>query len=167
MEKTKQPPTLTEAGKGEAFAIAGDSYRIVIAGTETEGAFAVIDMLIPPGGGPPPHAHPDFQESFYVLEGEVELTTEAGKLLARQGDFVNIPRGGIIHCFKNKTDKIAHLWCTVVPAGLDGLFKETGEPAAFGTFLPPPPMDAEGMKKVQAIAAKYGQTIYPPDYLDK
>jgi hypothetical protein len=30
-------------------------------------------MLVPPGGGPPPHRH-DFEEMFTILDGEIELT---------------------------------------------------------------------------------------------
>jgi hypothetical protein len=56
--------------------------------------------------------------------------------------------------------------CTVVPAGLEEFFIEIGEPVAAGEFLPPPPMDPESIKKIQAIAEKHGQILYPPDYLD-
>jgi hypothetical protein len=38
---------------------------------------------------------------------------------------------------------------------------------AAGEFLPPPPMDADAVKKLQAIAQKHGQVVYPPDFLDK
>lgn len=47
------------------------------------------------------------------------------------------------------------------------MFIEIGKPVADGEFLPPPPMDAEAQKKMQAIAEKYGQKVYPPDYLEK
>ena len=136
-------------------------------GKTTGGTYAVIEMLVPPGGGPGPHAHAGFQESFHVLEGGVEIKTEAGTYSAEKGTFVNIPLGGLIHCFKNKTDKMARLWCVVVPAGLDAFFEEIGEPAPFGTFVPLPPMTPDLMKKLLAIAEKYGQEIFPPDYLDK
>ena len=62
---------------------------------------------------------------------------------------------------------MAHLWCVVVPAGLDSFFEEIGEPVPFVTFVPPPAMTPEIMKKLFAIAEKYGQQIFPPDYLDK
>ena len=165
MEKIKR--TLAKVGPqdGQGLSVVGDSYRIVITGRETEGAYAVIDMLVPPGAGPGPHAHAGFQESFHVLDGEVEVMTEDGSYTAAKGAFVNIPLGGMVHCFKNKTNKVAHLWCVVVPAGLEAFFQEIGQPAAFGTFLPPPPMDQEALKRLQAIAEKYGQKLFPPDYL--
>ena len=46
-------------------------------------------MQVPPGGGPPPHAHPSFHESFYVVEGEIEFKTEVDRHIAKKGDLVN------------------------------------------------------------------------------
>ena len=51
----------------------GDTYTVLLSGEQTAGRFALIDMLIPAGGGPPPHRH-DFEECFRVLEGSVEVT---------------------------------------------------------------------------------------------
>ena len=45
-------------------------------------------------------------------------------------------------------------------------FKEIGKPVAIGEYLPPPPMDnPEVIKKIEKIAEKYGQKVFPPDYL--
>jgi quercetin dioxygenase-like cupin family protein len=158
---------LVKETDGQALSVVGDSYRLVLTGKDTGGAFAVIDMMIPPGGGPGPHAHPNFEETFYVLDGEIELTTEEATFTARKGDFVTIPTGGMVHFFKNKSDDIARLWCVAVPAGLEELFLEIGRPAKFGQFLPPPPMNANAMKKLEAVAERHDQQIFPPDYLDK
>jgi quercetin dioxygenase-like cupin family protein len=166
MENSKKPLTMVKAQEGKALSVVGDSYRIVISGKQTEGAYAVIDMLVPPGGGPGPHAHAGFQESFYVLDGEVEIKTEVGTYTAEKGAFVNIPLGGLVHFFKNKSDKVAHLWCVVVPAGLDDFFEEIGEPGIFGTFVHPPGMNPETMKKLTEIAERHGQKLFPPGYLD-
>ena len=46
------------------------------------------------------------------------------------------------------------------------VFEEIGKPVAPGTFLPQPKMTPEEQKQVQSIAERYGQTLYPPDYLD-
>ncbi len=102
MEKTKKMQAIVRAADGKAISVVGDSYRIVMPGKDTGDAYAVIDMLVPPGGGPGPHAHPGCQETFHVLDGEIELKTENGSFTAKTGDFVHIPQGGLIHCFKNK-----------------------------------------------------------------
>ena len=153
--------------EGNHISVVGDTYRIIVSGKQSRGEYAIIDMQVPPGGGPPPHAHPTFHESFYVVEGEVEFKTEAGKHIAKKGDLINIPKGGAVHGFKNTSNAMAHLLCTVVPAGLDEFFQEIGTPVQPGEFLPAPHPDEEGIKRLMAIAVKYNQVLYPPDYLDK
>lgn len=152
---------------GQDLSVVGDNYRLLITGKETENTFAVIDMLIPPGGGPSPHAHASFQESFYVIEGEIVVRSETQTYIAKAGAFVSIPKGGAIHSFKNESDANSHILCIVVKAGLEEFFKEVGVPVEYGKFLPPPVMDEEAGKKLGAIAEKYGQEIFPPDYFEK
>lgn len=166
MDKPIVALTTVADKEGQTLSVVGDTYRMVITGEETGGAYAAIDMLIPPGGGPGPHAHADFQESFYVLEGEIVVKTKAHTYTAKKGGFVNIPLGGVVHCFKNMSDANTRLLCVVVPAGLDSFFKEIGVPVAPDTFLSPPPMDPEKEKELREIAEKYGQELFPPDYLD-
>lgn len=159
--------TTVSAQNGSCVSVVGDTYRIVITGEQTGGKFAVIDMLIPPNGGPGPHSHAAFQESFYVIEGEIEVKSEAHSYTAKRDSFVSIPLGGLVHQFKNLTDKTAHLLCTVVPSGLEKFFEEIGKPVQSGTFLPAPPlMTPQEQQKMQETAEKYGQKLFPPDYLD-
>ncbi|MBE7169030.1 MAG: cupin domain-containing protein [Williamsia sp.] len=165
MENQKKRPVTLGPEEGKNISVAGGTYRILVSGKDTGGAFATIDMLIPPGGGPGPHAHAAIEESFYVLEGEVEVKSEFGSYVATKGSFISIPKGGVVHGFKNKTGQVAHLLCTVVPAGLETFFEEIGQPVAFGQFLPPPAMDEATVKKLQALAEKHGQQVFPPDYL--
>jgi len=165
MENTNTAITLGPQ-EGEYLSVVGDAYRVLVSGKQTNGTFAVIDMLIPPGGGPGPHAHAAFQESFYVIDGEIEVKTKGHSYTAKKGAFVSIPVGGMVHCFKNESKEMAHILCTVVPSGLEEFFEEIGIPVAPGTFLPPPQLDEESLKKLLAIAEKYGQKLFPPDYLD-
>ena len=152
--------------EGDVLGIAGGNYRILISGEETNGNYAVIEMLVPPNGGPSPHSHPETQEIFYVVEGQFEFKTETGKQIVDKGGFVNIPFGGAIHCFKNSTDVVAKLLCTVIPAGLDNYFKEIGQPTQLGQFLPIPELTSERIDFIKKIDEKYGQKTYPRDFLD-
>lgn len=167
MEKLKPAPITVDPQGGEILSVVGDNYRVLVSGKQTNGAFSTIDMLVPSQSGPGPHSHANFYESFYIVDGEVEVHSEAGSYTAKKGAFVVIPEGGVIHYFKNVSDKMAHLLCTVVPAGLEEFFEEIGQPVAAGEFLPAPPMDLESAKKLQAIAKKHGQIVYPPDFLEK
>ncbi|MBK1896748.1 cupin domain-containing protein [Chryseobacterium paridis] len=151
--------------KGKLLAVAGGNYRIIISGDQTDGNYAVIEMVVPPGGGPPPHSHPDIQEMFHVLEGEVEFKTEAGKQIVGQDGFVNIPFGGSIHSFKNTSEKYARLLCTVIPAGLEVLFEEVGTPALPGQILPVPEFTEERKEFLQKLNEKHGIKTFPSDFL--
>lgn len=66
-------------------AVAGGTYTILLSGADTGGRYALIDMLVPPGAGPPLHRH-DYEEVFHVVEGEVELTFRAETVTARGSD---------------------------------------------------------------------------------
>ena len=59
----------------------------------------------------------------------------------------------------------ARLLCTVTPAGLEKFFEEIGQPVKWGEYLPLLPMDEKSLKQLQAEAEKYGQKLFPPDYL--
>jgi len=160
--KTPKPIITVDETQGQKLNIAGGNYRIIISGKQTNGEYAVIEMSVPPGAGPNPHAHPDFAETFFVLEGEVSFKSELGSYVAKKNAFVNISKGGIVHGFKNLSDKPAKLLCTVTPAGLDDLFEE------MSSYMETASSNNELEKKdnINAIFKKYGQTLYPENYLD-
>jgi len=166
MEISKPTPITVDPAGGEILSVVGGNYRILVSGKQTNGAFATIEMLVPPENGPGPHSHANFYESFYIVDGEVEVHSEAGVYTAKKGSFVVVPEGGIVHYFRNVSDKMAQLLCMVVPAGLEEFFEEIGDPVAAGEFLPPSPMTPETIKNLQAIAQKHGQVLYPPNFLD-
>jgi hypothetical protein len=39
------------------ISVAGGTYTILVSGEQTGGRYSLIDLLVPPGGGPPPHRH--------------------------------------------------------------------------------------------------------------
>src|SRR5437870_13909923 len=95
--------------------LVGDTYTILVAGQDTAGRYTLIDMHVPPGGGPPPHRH-DFEEMFTVLEGEVELTFRGEHLIARAGEAVNVPDNAP-NAFTNASSRPARLMCIRSPPG--------------------------------------------------
>ena len=166
METSNQLLTIAPQG-GQTLSVVGDTYRLLITGQQTNGDYAMIEMRVPPGSGPGPHEHPAFHETFYVLEGELLFQFEDKSLTAGPGQVVSIPKGGGVHRFKNVSASNARMICTVVPAGLDAFFQEIGKPVAPDTFLPAPEMGPEEQQRLKAIAERYGQTLFPPDYFDK
>ena len=72
---------------------------IILAGGDSTKPFEVHLQEGVQGGGPPPHFHP-WDEAFYVLEGEVEVTVEGKSTVIAAGGYVHIP-GGTVHAYKN------------------------------------------------------------------
>src|ERR1700737_3671514 len=70
------------------ISVAGGTYTILVTGEQTGGRYCLIDMLVPAGGGPPPHRH-DFEEMFTILDGEIELTFHGGGQRAGTGSARN------------------------------------------------------------------------------
>jgi mannose-6-phosphate isomerase-like protein (cupin superfamily) len=136
--------------------LVGNTYTITVAGKDTNDRFCVIDMHVPPGGGPGPHRH-DFEETFVVLDGEVEMTFRGEKSIVRAGDTVNVPSNAP-HQFHNSSTRPVRMICICSPAGNDRFFLEVGVPVATRT-TPPPKLDekqlAEFLEKAKAIAPKY------------
>jgi len=136
--------------------LAEDTYTILLTGRDTAGRYSLIDMHVPPGGGPPPHRH-DFEESFTVLEGEIEATFRGISSTIRAGQTIHIPANAP-HQFRNKSEQPARLLCICSPPGLEEFFAEVGVPVSART-TPPPELDAAAQSalraKAEALAPKY------------
>jgi quercetin dioxygenase-like cupin family protein len=146
----------SEAGKSPHLGVVGDTYTILLTGKDTAGRFCLIDMHIPPGGGPPPHRH-DFEETFTVLEGELEVTFRGAKQVTRAGDSINIPANAP-HQFHNSSSQAVRMLCICSPAGQEEFFIEIGVPVATRT-TPAPQLDVAAQRefraKSAALAPKY------------
>jgi quercetin dioxygenase-like cupin family protein len=127
--------TQTDEQSAAHIGLVGDTYTILLTGEDTKGCFCLIDMHIPPGGGPPPHRH-DFEESFILLEGEIEATFRAESSLVRKGTTVHIPANAP-HQFRNTSNHAARLQCICSPAGQEEFFATVGVAVATRTTAPP------------------------------
>jgi quercetin dioxygenase-like cupin family protein len=142
------------AGDGLTFWGPGDMYRFLVSGEETGGAYFAMEAVVPPGGGPPPHIHRNEDETFYVVEGEVDFRLGDDTLTAGVGDFVNVPRGSV-HCFHNAGGAPMRMILTFTPAGIEKFFEETLERALDPTLPPPDNVDEVAARYV-AAAPRYG-----------
>jgi quercetin dioxygenase-like cupin family protein len=148
--------TLAQSDELPHIGLVGDTYTITMTGEQTAGRFCVIDMHIPPGGGPPAHRH-DFEETFILIEGEIEATFRGRKSTVRAGDTINIPANAP-HQFHNTSAKPVRMLCICSPSGQENLFLEVGVPVATRTTPPPklePTEQAAFIEKVKALAPKY------------
>jgi quercetin dioxygenase-like cupin family protein len=143
--------------------LVGDTYTLLLSGNDTNGRYCLIDMHIPPGGGPPPHRH-DFEESFTVLEGEIEATFRGEKSIVHAGQTLSIPANAP-HSFSNASGAAARLLCICAPAGQEEFFAQVGVSVPTRRSTPPELNQTEQlalMKKAKELAPKYRTELLPP-----
>jgi mannose-6-phosphate isomerase-like protein (cupin superfamily) len=93
----------------------GTRCHYLATGSLTRGLFGLYRWESPPrGGGPGPHFHRTFTESFYLVAGAIEIYDGREWVDARPGDFVHVPEGGI-HGFRNNSDQPATLLIHFAP----------------------------------------------------
>jgi quercetin dioxygenase-like cupin family protein len=155
-----RPPTIKNNSVGRTIALLGDVYRFLATGKDTNGKYATFEVIVRPGGGPPPHVHSREEECFYILDGEITLGAGNDRIVATAGTFINLPTG-MPHSFKNESDKPAKMLITVAPAGFEEMFFEVGAPLAEGSTIALPPTEEE-IKKLMNVTAKYGIEIRSP-----
>ena len=142
------------AGSGATFLGPGDLYRFLVTGEESGGAYFAMEAFVPPGGGPPPHIHRNEDETFYIVEGEIEFLLGEEIVTGGPGDFVNVPRG-TVHRFHNAGGAAARMILTFSPANIERFFSETLERAVDGTEIAIDNID-EVAARYAAAAPRYG-----------
>ncbi len=115
---------------------------------ETSGGTFILEHsnLVP--GGPPLHLHPEQEEWFYVMEGEVLFQIGEKRMQLKVGDSVLAPRK-IPHTFTAVGPKPGKLLIVFSPAGkMEQFFRDATKHDA-------PPQDA-------AFYRKYGMELVGP-----
>jgi mannose-6-phosphate isomerase-like protein (cupin superfamily) len=127
-------------GEGRSLSYAGESVRVML----EQASLALVETTIPAGfAGPPPHRHHDFDEGFFVLDGELTFTADETTIGGGPGTFALAPRG-VRHTFANPTSSPARILGFWTPGwGLDFL-------EDMGTVLP-----AAGPPDLAAVAEVY------------
>jgi uncharacterized cupin superfamily protein len=103
--------------------IFGVKLMTLLAGSDTDGGYAIIDVVTPPMSGPPLHRHSREDESFYVLEGEFDFESDGKVYHAGPGGSVFLPRGEA-HQFQNMGSTSGRMLSIVQPAGFEQFFAE-------------------------------------------
>jgi quercetin dioxygenase-like cupin family protein len=153
--------THTAAGSGPHTLLLGTvAVSRLLGGAETDGRLSLVELHGRPGSGPGPHLDP-WQESFYVLEGELTFRFERDgaveSIAVGAGDAFTIPQG-VGHAFSVTSDEPARYLIASTPAGIDTFFADAGAPLERpGLPDDPPPFDRE---RLLAAFAKHGLVPY-------
>lgn len=123
--------------------VLGEPVSPILSGEDTEGRYAIVESITPPGGGVPLlHTHP-VQETFWIMEGEYEIygRDAAGNKYAtpaRPGQAIHVPNGSP-HGFRNVGQTPGKVLFIFEPAGtMEVFFEEIGLPLTDQTPAAPP-----------------------------
>jgi quercetin dioxygenase-like cupin family protein len=157
--ETKDQAKHLAPGEGKALWVAGGLVTLKVGGEDTDGAYSLFEVELQPEVGPPPHVHHREDETFCVLEGELEFLVGERTIRASAESVIYGPRN-VPHTFKNVGTTPATMLAFVTPAGIEEFFEEVGEEATERSS--PPPFGQEEIERILATAPKYGQEILPP-----
>ncbi|HEV8083336.1 MAG TPA: cupin domain-containing protein [Chitinophagaceae bacterium] len=118
------------------------TFSFLTTGEQTDHAFSLIHCNFRKGFMVSPHYHTLEEESFYILEGEIDFHVGHKKYTAGAGEFMVLPKN-IPHHF-NLVTETANALLLITPAGYETFFKECGTPAV---TLHLPPIPTENLRK--------------------
>ena len=128
--------------------------RVLVAGGDTGGRFAAVELGTGPGAEPPLHRHTREDELVYVLEGEVVFHLDGARVPCGPQGRLFLPRG------REHTLAVAsggaRLLVLLIPAGLEGYFREMAGPGGAA------PGAAPDFERLVTVAARYGVEITGP-----
>lgn len=151
---------LMKPSEGSASWVLGDLYTFKAKGEDTGKAYALIEIVMQPNNGVPPHVHTHENEAFYIQEGEMEFQLGEQTIVATPGTFLHTAKGQP-HSFRNISTKPAKFLCWLTPAGLEEFFMEVGVPVSGAKSYTPAVTPAD-VKKLMLTAPKYGLEIISP-----
>jgi quercetin dioxygenase-like cupin family protein len=148
-----------DADEGEAFWLLGMLQTIKIGRGDTDGKYGLLEIVVPEGVGSPWHVHPEEDEWFYVLEGELTFWVGDNRLSLKAGSFAFGPKG-VPHTFYAEAGGAKAL-VGFAPMQFEGFQREVGQPAP-QRILPPPADDAPDVARLAEIGARNGLVVLGP-----
>ena len=143
-----EPFVVTEKTAPRPLNVVGEKITVLASADRTDG-YEIFLQDGPPDTGPPPHSHP-WDETFYVIRGDVEFSI-AGKFQeAKSGTLVHLP-AGTVHSFRCGREGVLMVSVTS-RKGASQLF------AALDREIPPGPQD---VAKIISVISANGVTAVP------
>jgi mannose-6-phosphate isomerase-like protein (cupin superfamily) len=119
------------AEQKETLSVAGNTITVKIAGNETDNAYSLFELNVPPNVGAGLHIDKNWDEFWHVVEGTFAFTLDGKQIQLSAGGF---PFGskGIPHSFKNVGETTGKLIMLTKPSGLENFFKTVHEASLNG-----------------------------------
>jgi quercetin dioxygenase-like cupin family protein len=128
------------ASRRRHLAVMGATIDIHATLEDTNSTFSQIELRVPPRfSGAPPHLHEQMTESFYMIEGSIELLVNETWVTLMPGDSSVVPPR-TVHAYRNMTEEYARFLVTA--PGHDRFFVELVEWMHREPVWPPADRDA-------------------------
>ncbi len=125
---------------------------------QSGGDFIVVEDVMPKGKTTPLHLHATFDETIYVVEGDLLVHLDGSEQAVSAGTVVTAPRG-VPHAFLVTSDE-ARVVAFITPGDVSEAFFRAGGDAVTSTDEEPPPLDIE--KVMHAGEATGGMKVLGP-----
>jgi quercetin dioxygenase-like cupin family protein len=147
--------------EGEAFWVAGLLQTVKIGGADTGGRYGLIEVVVPPGLGSPWHVHPEEDEWFFVLEGNLTVYVGDTRIDLTAGGFAFGPKS-VPHPFIGAGPNPTRVLVGLAPLQFEGFLREVGQPAPARVLPPRPAGPPPDPGRLAAIAERHGIIILGP-----
>ena len=125
---------------------------------QSDDVISAIELAVPAGWDGPRLHHHDFDEAFYVLEGELTFQVEDRLVTAGPGELAFAPRG-VPHTLANRSDAPARYVLVCTPAGFERYF---GRMAAERAGVEPPEWTQQPIPPVNRVGPRIGEDSWEP-----
>jgi quercetin dioxygenase-like cupin family protein len=144
-----KPFVVLPENRSRALDVVGDKITVLASKGDTHG-YELFFIEGAKGTGPPPHSH-DWDESFFVLKGNIQFGFQGREMLATPGTLVHLP-ADTEHWFKFESDEGQLLSVTGLGSGAAAFFTQVDADVADGS-------DIDGLA---AVAEKHRLNIAAP-----
>jgi mannose-6-phosphate isomerase-like protein (cupin superfamily) len=163
---------VTRADEGEHWLVVTDVTTIKASGEDTSGKLLVLEVTVPPGGGPPVHHRHEYSEVFLFHEGEFEVSTvdedySQSTIKVGAADTVSVP-SMVWHNFKNIGDTPGKFTVVHSPAVMGEFMREIGRQIDDPHDPPPPngPPSEQEVQRMMEIIGRYMEML-PPERIER
>ena len=159
-DRDGRAPSIKYQPRSKRFYFDVGMGSLCLSGTDTGGAYCLLEVSAAPGVSVPRHTHTREDESYYILSGELEVVVGEKAFVLKAGDTLMAPRD-IPHQLRNPGSTENHFLLVFSPSGFEEFVMATAIPAPDNAAAPTErQLQVEdpsiAVQKVHKLATEYG-----------
>lgn len=131
-------------------------WLLLADGSQTGGAFSLLEQLCPKNSGPPPHTHTQI-ENFYIMDGVITFLVDGKEIVGKKGSFITVP-ANTVHSFRVDSET-ALILNSYIPAGFELMITELGDVAPERVLPPEGRKFNRSPEEIRRIIEASGMTV--------